>query len=601
MGVGGEVIIEGSFKDDNGISGTVGDFLKTASSYDNGAGRGVIVDADGVMLSNITVTSFYTGVELADNIENVTLNDVTIDGVVNGIRKGTTADVDGLTINGGEITDGAIGIYFAKTTASGVEDDGLITNVTINGTNFSHLLEKGIYAEALDHTLITGITMEDVGEFGRAPVFGGTGSNTSGFGNGIDINLKNGTYTDIVIESLTFTDVGSSDGDGTAHAFGGAISLKARDDGSYATSPAEYVGNIIVRNGTIDGTSTGIRAGEPGKSIDGLSVTIQNVEITGAEHPSIHGDIDNVSQSTVTVTGSAGADSYVANPTATGSFDFDDLDGDDTFTGSGDDDALDGAGGTDTANFADILAAGDITIGAGGWSVATTTEGTDTLFDIEIVDGAEAGQFLLVGNGGFDTIQEAVDAASAGDTILIAEGTYVEQVIITTSDISLFGVGDVVIESPSSGLVQITTNPQNGKVLFSIVTVEGADNVNIQSVTIDGEWQAGQVTGGGDFNGIAYVNALGSIDQVEVVEIGDAPIDEATGQVSGNQRGNAILVTNEAGSAKTISITNSTFSEFQKTAIVARNTVVTAQGNTITTVTDGDCPERHSALARIHG
>ena len=34
----------------------------------------------------------------------------------------------------------------------------------------------------------------------------------------------------------------------------------------------------------------------------------------------------------------------------------------------------------------------------------------------------------LVGTGGFATIQEAVDAASNGDTIVVEAGTYVEQV-----------------------------------------------------------------------------------------------------------------------------------------------------------------------------
>ncbi|WP_319774073.1 DUF5801 repeats-in-toxin domain-containing protein [Breoghania sp.] len=1181
----GDVVIEGTFKSDNGIAGSVGDYLKAGNSYSNAAGRGLTVDADGVTVSGVEFSSFYTGVELADGVDGLTLNNVDIDGVINGIRKGTIADVTDLTINGGTISDGAIGIYFAKTTAAGAASDGLIDGVQINGTTFEHLLEKGIYAEALNDALITGIVMNDVGEFGRAVVFGGTGANTSGFGNGIDINLKNGVYSGIVIENFTFTDVGTSDGDGTAHDFGAAISLKARDDGSYSTNPATYTGDIIVRNGSIDGTSTGVRAGEPGKSIDGPSVVVENVEITDAIHSGAHGDIDNVTQSTMTVTGDAGNDVYVAGGNTTGDIDFAGFGGadsftggagDDTFTGGADDDVLDGADGTDTAQFVDSLTDADITAnGSGGWTVTTATEGTDTLTnieivdgaeggqfllvgnggyatiqaaidaasdgdtiliapgtwsenlsldkavtlvgsgsgddpstdtilspggtaltisgdindggsatvtikginfegnaagirvasgtvvdtitvedsafndnsgygfrtngdtpgvgeitvtnttfadngqggangsadlllwnffgdatienvafnsssaladaasgkgdnalqitgfepgtydvdqpigtitltnvttsgswhkpqimvqgfndldgltfanvalsgssnwgdllyvdpiatsgdgvpgtagkpgaytgvggtstldlsgvtinsdsthvmgldsrirgtdaddiitgtdgndllndfaeggidyggddevyggagddtligglgedylqgntgndrlfggadddtlrggknddyleggtgddtvlgdlgddtivwnvgdgndtidggtgvevngdtlrvvngtggaetialaapgdggtgftltaggetsevdgienvevvlsdagdtvtltgdfansgidpttihvaggdgadtvnasamassgvaseiaiefdggggddsfhsgvgddtfdggadldtahytdalaatefalsgadswtltsgtqgtdtltDVEVVDGAEAGRFLLVGNGGYATIQEAVDAAVAGDTVLIAEGTYAEQVVITTSDISLVGVGDVVIEAPASGLVQTTTDPQNGKAIFSVVTVDGADNVDISSITVDGEWQAGQVSGGADFTGIAYMNSSGSLDQVEIMEIGDTPINEAAGQVSGNQRGQAILVSNTDGFAKAISITNSSFMEFQKTGVVARNAIVTAEGNTFTTV-----------------
>ncbi|WP_321341261.1 DUF5801 repeats-in-toxin domain-containing protein [Breoghania sp.] len=487
----GDVVIEGTFKTDNGITGTVGDYLEAGNSYSNAAGQGLTVDADGVTVSGVEFTSFYTGVELADGVDGLTLNNVDIDGVINGIRKGTTADVTDLTINGGTISDGEIGIYFAKTTAAGAASDGLISDVEINGTTFEHLLEKGIYAEALDNALITGIVMNDVGEFGRAEVFGGTGANTSGFGNGIDINLKNGSYSGIVIENFTFTDVGTSDGDGTAHDFGAAISLKARDDGDYSANPADYSGDIIVRNGTIDGTSTGVRAGEPGKSIDGPSVVVENVEITDAIHSVAHGDIDNVTQSTMTVTGDAGNDVYVAGGNTTGSIDFAGFGGadsftggagDDTFTGGADDDVLDGADGTDTAQFADSLSEADITAnGSGGWTVTTATEGTDTLSNIEIVDGAESGQFLLVGNGGYATIQAAINAASDGDTILIAPGTWNENVTVDKA-VTLVGSGSG--DDPSTATI---LNPGGTALTISgDINDGGSATVTIKGINFDG-------------------------------------------------------------------------------------------------------------------
>ena len=54
--------------------------------------------------------------------------------------------------------------------------------------------------------------------------------------------------------------------------------------------------------------------------------------------------------------------------------------------------------------------------------------------------------FLLVGNGGYATIQAAVDAAASGDTILIAAGTYSESLTVNTSGLTLVGLGEVVLQ-----------------------------------------------------------------------------------------------------------------------------------------------------------
>lgn len=130
--------------------------------------------------------------------------------------------------------------------------------------------------------------------------------------------------------------------------------------------------------------------------------------------------------------------------------------GNDTLTGGGGNDSLTGGTGADTAVY---TGAATIAASGGGWTVTSASEGTDTLTGIEIVDDAAAGKTLLVGNGGFATIQEAIDAATNGDTIVIAAGTYAgfnldKQVNILGANAGVDGTGargaETIITSAST-------------------------------------------------------------------------------------------------------------------------------------------------------
>jgi hypothetical protein len=90
--------------------------------------------------------------------------------------------------------------------------------------------------------------------------------------------------------------------------------------------------------------------------------------------------------------------------------------------GSGND-IFDGGSGTDTSTYSGVATIAQV---GGGWTVTTASEGTDTLANVEIVNDSASGVIRLVGNGGYATIQDAINASSDGDTILVASGTWTE-------------------------------------------------------------------------------------------------------------------------------------------------------------------------------
>ena len=207
--------------------------------------------------------------------------------------------------------------------------------------------------------------------------------------------------------------------------------------------------------------------------------------------------------------------------------------------------------------------------------------------------------YLLVDQfgGGYQSIQAAVDAAHTGATVLVASGTYAEQVSVVGSGkdgltIEAADDNNVTITAPAT-LVKTADAANTGRDMVGLVTVDSADHVTIKDVTVDGDHRGADVPAGDSptLVGVAYVNSDGGvIDHVDVTGIRESDAS------FGDQRGVGIYVTNddpspalphtpsaaEAASLNSIEIKHSTVEDFQKGGIVVSYADVDIHDNTVT-------------------
>ena len=224
---GGQAVFigAGSFAENVTITGSQIEIIgQGASTVINGAltlSTGGTVDAP-LFIQNLAVTG---GVTIGDQshivLDSVTLSnssgpyvvnlngagtatDISItNAVINettdqmGIKVADGATVTGLTVSSSTFNGGAYGIYIANDATSGDTVSGTFQNLTFDGqfstddsaTNFS---SRAIYAEKLTNSSILDITV-------NAPT---TLANDNL--RGIELNLKNGVFSDITIDNVDF-------------------------------------------------------------------------------------------------------------------------------------------------------------------------------------------------------------------------------------------------------------------------------------------------------------------------------------------------------------------------------------------------------------
>lgn len=173
------------------------------------------------------------------------------------------------------------------------------------------------------------------------------------------------------------------------------------------------------------------------------------------------------------------------------------------------------------------------------------------------------------------TIQNEVEKAANGDTVLVKPGTYEEQVVISGKALTLQGAGqtpeDVVIKSPTTLTAKFTTTSVDNK---PVVLVQSNADVTLSNLKVDG---AGNGKNNYRFVGIGFYNAGGTVEGVTITGVREDPF-------SGTQHGLGLYAYNGDGQPRTLTVRNVAVSDFQKNGItvVGSGLEVTIENNEVT-------------------
>jgi nitrous oxidase accessory protein NosD len=177
-------------------------------------------------------------------------------------------------------------------------------------------------------------------------------------------------------------------------------------------------------------------------------------------------------------------------------------------------------------------------------------------------------------NAQFTHIQDAVNAATPGQSIRVCKGTYVEQVSINKP---------LHIEADSGAILMPSAMQQNATSLVSgaglavALLVADANGTSIEGLVVDGT-NSGISECSPILFGVVFQNSSGAIDRVTVRNF------KLAESLNGCQSGSGIFVQSGGGTLSQVSINKCTVHDFQKNGITANEvgTDVQISGNVVT-------------------